>query len=282
MSADAPLSPRTAVVSRLRAAGCVFAEEEADLLLAAAPTPSALAAMVDRRVAGLPLEQVLGWAEFCGLRILVEPGVFVPRRRTEFLVRKAVALVEDRPGPLVVVDMCCGSGAVGVALVAALGAVELYAADIDPVAVHCARRNLAACGGRVFAGDLYAALPRQLRGRVDLLVANAPYVPTEAIALMPPEAREYEPRMALDGGADGLAVLSRAITEAPHWLAPGGHLLVEASPLQARQLAEAAGRRGLSAWAVSCDELGATVLVATTPGAAGAGDFGLWGSGPTG
>ena len=174
MSASPSPCPRSVVVSRLRAAGCVFAEDEARLLVSAARTPADLAAMVDRRVAGLPLEHVLGWAEFCGLRIAVDPGVFVPRRRTEFLVGQATALA--RPGA-VVVDLCCGSGAVGAALVAALDRVELYAVDLDPTAVRCARRNVAAAGGQVYEGDLYDPLPATLRGRVDVLVANAPYVP---------------------------------------------------------------------------------------------------------
>ncbi|MFE2633067.1 methyltransferase, partial [Streptomyces sp. NPDC059374] len=140
-------SPHThdAVVSALRAAGCVFAEDEARLLRSAAGGPGELNALVDRRVSGLPLELVVGWAEFAGLRITVTPGVFVPRRRTEFLVRQALAHV---PGARVVVDLCCGTGAVGAALAAALHGAELHAADIDPVAVRCARRNVAPFGGR--------------------------------------------------------------------------------------------------------------------------------------
>src|SRR6266699_2552994 len=129
------------IVTRLRAAGCVFAEDEARLLIAAARTPAELDAMVGQRVAGLPLEQVLGWAKFCGLRITVAPGVFVPRRRTEFLVRRAAALA--RPGD-VIVDLCCGAGAIGAALAAAVDGVAVYAADIDPAAVRCARQNLPA------------------------------------------------------------------------------------------------------------------------------------------
>src|SRR5450756_783077 len=171
MSASLSPCPRSVIVTRLRAAGCVFAEDEARLLISAARTRADLAAMVDRRAAGLPLEHVLGWAEFCGLRIAVDPGVFVPRRRTEFLVRQAAALARARP---VVVDLCCGSGAVGAALVAALDRVELYAVDIHPAAVRCARRNVAAAGGQVYEGDLYEPLPATLRGRVDVLVANAP------------------------------------------------------------------------------------------------------------
>ena len=215
-----PPSPELDVVARLRAAGCVFAEDEARLLLAAAQTPAELAAMVDQRVAGLPLEQIVGWAEFCGLRIVMEPGVFVPRRRTELLVRQAAALA--RPGA-VVVDLCCGSGAVGAALAAAVDGLELYAVDIDAVAVHCARRNVVG-GGQVYEGDLYEPLPRALRGRVDLLAVNAPYVPTDAVALMPPEARLHESRVALDGGADGLDVQRRIAADAAAWLAPGGYL----------------------------------------------------------
>jgi release factor glutamine methyltransferase len=248
------------IVTRLRAAGCVFAEEEAQLLISAGQSPSDLAEMVERRAAGFPLEQILGWADFCGLRIIMEPGVFVPRRRTGFLVLKASALA--RPGA-VVVDVCCGSGAVGVALAAALDEAELYAADVDPVAVRCARRNVAAVGGRVYEGDLYEPLPATLRGRVDILVANAPYVPTDAIGLMPPEARLHEAKVALDGGEDGLEVLRRVIAEAPRWLAPGGHLLFETSVRQAPDALEAVASSGLVPRVSSSDELSATVVIGT-------------------
>ncbi|WP_369974899.1 putative protein N(5)-glutamine methyltransferase [Thermobifida halotolerans] len=246
------------VTAELRAAGCVFAEDEARLLVSAARTPTELAAMVERRAGGCPLEYVLGWAGFCGLRIAVETGVFVPRRRTEFLVRRAAALA---PPCAVVVDLCCGSGAVGAALAAALGPIELHAADIDPVAVRCARRNLAG-KGRVHEGDLYSALPEELRGRVDVLVANAPYVPTEELGLLPAEARAHEPRTALDGGADGLDVQRRVIAAAPSWLAPGGHLLVETSERQAPRTAAAAARGGLLPRVAHCEERDATVVIA--------------------
>jgi release factor glutamine methyltransferase len=251
----------SAVVTRLRAAGCVFAEDEARLLVAAARTPAELAAMVDRRVAGLPLEQVVGWAEFCGLRIAVAPGVFVPRRRTEFLVRQAVALA---PPASVVVDLCCGSGAVGAALAAALDPAGLYAVDIDPVAVACARRNLAA-RGQVYQGDLYEPLPAALRGRVGILAANVPYIPTEQIGLLPAEARVYEPRAALDGGRDGLDVLRRVAAGAPRWLAPGGHLLSETSEHQAPRAVEAFTGAGLIPQVARSGELNATVVIGTRP-----------------
>lgn len=279
------------IVARLRAAGCVFAEDEARLLLSCAATPADLAAMVDRRVAGLPLEYVLGWAEFCGLRIAVDPGVFVPRQRTEFLVREAAALVREAAGtadtgrgtadtgrggdtadstgrarPPVVVDICCGSGAIGVALGAILGRIELHAADVDPAAVRCARRNLAPIGGRVYQGDLDGPLPATLRDRVDILAANAPYVPTEAIEMMPPEARLYEQPVALDGGADGLDVVRRVAAVAGRWLAPGGHLLVEANERQAPSAVETFARSGLVPKVASSEELNSTVVIGTRPG----------------
>lgn len=239
----------------------MFAEDEAELLLGADGTAGELDAMVDRRVAGLPLEQVLGWAAFCGLRIVVAPGVFVPRRRTEFLAKQAIGLAAP---DAVVLDMCCGAGPVGAAALAARPGVDLYAVDIDPVAVGCARRNVAAAGGQedqVYAGDLYEPLPAELRGRIAVLVANAPYVPTEAIALMPPEAREYEPSVALDGGADGLDVQRRVIEAAPLWLTPWGHLLVETSERQAPGTLDAFVRSGLAGRVARSEEHDATVVV---------------------
>ncbi|MGH3858222.1 putative protein N(5)-glutamine methyltransferase [Actinokineospora sp.] len=245
------------IVTTLRSAGCVFAEDEAHLLVTTAATPVDLAAMLARRVAGEPLEQVLGWAEFRGLRIAVDPGVFVPRRRTEFLAHQAAELA--RPGA-VVVDLCCGSGAVGAAVSAAVRGVDLHSVDIDPAAVACARRNVR---GAVYVGDLYEPLPSSLRGRVDVLVANAPYVPTEAIVLMPPEARIHEPRHALDGGVDGLAIQRRVSAAATRWLAPGGHLLIETSEHQAPSTADAFLRDGLTPRVVDCEDVGATVVIGT-------------------
>ncbi|GGS13137.1 methylase [Streptomyces aureoverticillatus] len=258
------LSVHSAVVERLRAAGCVFAEDEADLLLAAAAGPDELDAMVARRASGLPLEHVVGWAEFGGLRVAVDPGVFVPRRRTEFLVREAALLAG--PGA-VVVDLCCGSGALGAALAASLGRVELHAADIDPAAVACARRNVGAAGGRVHEGDLYAALPEALSGRVDVLLANVPYVPSDEVALLPAEAREHEARVALDGGSDGLDVLRRVTADAPRWLAPGGRLLFETSERQVPAAVAAVTAAGLVPRVVTDEELYATVVVGARTGA---------------
>ena len=251
---------RAALAERLRAAGCVFAEDEADLLLTAATNPDTLEQMVRQRVGGVPLEQIVGWAEFGGLRVAVEPGVFVPRRRTELLLHEALILAPPQP---VVVELCCGSAALALAVASTLHDVELYATDIDAAAVQCARRNLAGLAGftAVLEGDLFEPLPRSLAGRVDLLIANAPYVPTDAISLMPQEARVHEPRIALDGGSDGLQVLRRVIAEATRWLAPDGYLLVETSRSQADATGLALERQGMASRIVMSDELDATVVI---------------------
>jgi release factor glutamine methyltransferase len=250
----------------------VFAEDEADLLLAAAQTPAELDRLVGQRAAGLPLEHVLGWAEFCGLRIEVDPGVFVPRRRSEFLVAQAVAVIRrggcaagagDGRAPLIVADLCCGTGAIGVAVASSAGRaqLELHAADIEPAAVACARRNVARVGGEVAEGDLFEPLPRALRGRIGVLTVNAPYVPTGEIRFMPPEARLHEPRVALDGGPDGAGLHRRVAAEAADWLSPAGRLLIETSDRQAPLTAAAMTAGGLTAAVVSDHDLGATVVI---------------------
>ena len=213
--------------------------------------------MVDRRVAGEPLEQVVGWAEFCGLRIGVRPGVFVPRHRSELLVTEAAAVTGAGD---VVVDMCCGSGAIGAAIAHMLPGIDLHSADLDAVAVACARGNLEGIGS-VYCGDLFDALPASLRGRVDVAVANVPYVPTLDIRFLPREARDHEPLHALDGGEDGLNVLRRLAAAAPAWLAPEGHLLVETSDRQAAIATAVMTASGLTAWIATDDELEATVVV---------------------
>lgn len=251
-------SDSDSVAAALRAAGCVFAEDEARLLVAAARTPGELARLVGQRASGTPLEQLLGWAEFCGLRIAVRPGVFVPRRRTELLAAQGIAVAGTGA---VVVDLCCGSGAVGAAVAASVPGAEVHAVDIDPAAVSCARGNLSGPRTHVHEGDLYDPLPPVLRGRVDVLLANAPYVPSDAIAHMPPEARDHEPRVALDGGADGLDVQRRVVAAAREWLAPGGQLLIETSREQAPRTMELFTSGGLSARLVHSAELDGTVVI---------------------
>ena len=246
---------------RLRAAGCVFAEAEADLILSHSETAAEVLDLVQRRVDGDPLEYIVGWALFAGLHIVVEPGVFVPRRRTEFLAEQAVARAQSNS---IVVDLCCGSGAVGAAMLATLGSIELYATDIDPAAVHCARRNIRRQNS-VFEGDLLDALPVSLRGLVTVLTANAPYVPTEEISLMPPEARLHEAAIALDGGADGLDIQRRVAADAAKWLAPNGYVLVESSKRQAPMSAQIMERVGFSTRILFDDERESTVIVGQNP-----------------
>ncbi|MEU0885451.1 putative protein N(5)-glutamine methyltransferase [Lentzea sp. NPDC005914] len=232
-------------VDRLRAAGCVFAEDEAALLHEAATSPEHLEEMVVQRVDGLPLEHVVGWAEFCGQRITVTKGVFVPRHRTELLVDLATDL-----NPELAVDLCCGSGAIGAVLQHRLPDATVYAADIDPVAVACARKNLT----NVFEGDLFDALPTHIRGHIDVVVANVPYVPTDDIRFMPPEARDFEARVALNGGPDGLDVLRRVADQATSWLRPGGHLMSETSERQAPEALKAFTAAGLDAKLVTSED----------------------------
>ena len=268
------------LVDRLRSAGCVFAEDEAALLMTSADEPEHLARLVQRRLGGEPLEQVVGWARFCDLRIAVAPGVFVPRRRTEFMVHRAVQLVDGlaaaRPVPvLTVLELCCGSGAIGLALADLISRsttrvrrVKWHAVDLDPVAIRCAEDNLAAVSaalpprfldGRIYRGDLFAPLPARLSGQVDLLLANTPYVPTAELHLLPAEARLHEPRHALDGGPDGLDLLRRIASAATDWLAPDGHLLIEISDRQAPAAAEAFTAAGLVPGLVSSADQQATV-----------------------
>jgi release factor glutamine methyltransferase len=284
------------LVARLRAAGCVFAEDEARILTEAADGDAArLEQLVAARVGGLPLEHLVGWAELDGRRWLVAPGVFVPRQRSELLVREAAARAVPGAdsGAVLLVDLCCGCGALGGAVAARLLAtgrdVEIHAADVDPAAVTCAQDNLKAlaeefaapgaapradggpavrAGGldaHTYSGDLADPLPTDLWGRVDVLLANAPYVPTAAIGTMPPEAREHEPHVALDGGDDGLEILRRVIDLAPKLLCPGGHLLIETGEAQVRAAVGHLTAAGLTATVLSDDDLGATALAGTRP-----------------
>ncbi|SDG75773.1 release factor glutamine methyltransferase [Planococcus glaciei] len=253
---------RKRIVGRLRNEGCVFAEEETRLLVSEAGSLEELMNWIERRANGLPLEYVLGFTHFCGLRIEVETGVFIPRPRTEFLVQKAIGLTKADD---IVVDLCCGSGAIGAAVAAGVKAISLHAVDIDPVAVRCASRNLTESGGRVCQGDLYDVLPHSLKGRVNLIVANPPYVPTESIQFLPREARLYEPEHALDGGADGLALQRRIAEKAADWLVSGGHLLMEASEAQGAKTLDIFVEAGLHAKVVRDENLDATAVIGEKP-----------------
>ena len=243
------------IIDSLRAAGCVFAEEEATALVEVADGPD-LEELVRRRVAGEPLEYLVGHVDFDGRRYRLSPGVFIPRQRSSFLVEVAAGL-----GGSVILDLCCGCGALGLATRDRIDpGVELVATDISAAAVGDARANGVT---EAFAGDLFDAVPLSLRGRVDLLLVNAPYVPAAAIASMPRESRDFEPRVAVDGGSDGMDLQRRVLAVAREWLSPGGSLLTETSTAQADDLAAIAHAAGLDARIEHDDERGATVLVAS-------------------
>lgn len=246
------------VTATLRKSGSVFAEDEAHMLLSAFESQGELSRAVEQRISGISLQVILGWAEFHGLRVEIDPGVFIPRFRSEFLVDQALTVCNLDS---IVVDLCCGSGAIGMAIISTLPHIGLYSSDNDPTAVHCAKKNFLSFGGEVFEGDLFQPLPAKIKGRVDVLVANAPYVPTFAIDMMPREAREHEPRATLDGGIDGLDIHRRIASEANTWLSPGGHVLVETSEDQAGVMAAIFGLNQLEPKVVSSDAYDATVVM---------------------
>jgi release factor glutamine methyltransferase len=260
MTSPIPQRARADATVALRAAGCVFAEDEADVLISAVTDEPALIDLVRRRATGEPLEQVVGFADFCGVRVTLRPGVFVPRVRSELLVRRATEAARAVEHP-VVLDLCCGSGALAAAVAVRVPGIEVHAADLEPAAVACARDNLAALGGQVYEGDLFAALPAGLRSRVDVLLANVPYVRSGHMAFLPAEARLHEPRLALDGGADGLDVFRAVVAGAAAWLAPGGVLLSEVTDAQTRAATDALHAAGLSPDVVRDDDLETTVVI---------------------
>jgi release factor glutamine methyltransferase len=175
-----------------------------------------------------------------------------------------VELAAGFAGPgSVALDLCCGSGAIGAALAAAVPGIRVFAADVDPAAVRCARRNLPP--DAVFEGDLFDALPESLAGTIDILLVNAPYVPTDAISLMPQEARLHEPQVALDGGVDGLNVQRRVIADAAGWLAPAGTLLIETSEGQSPVTAGLLAAAGFAVEVERSDDWDSTVAIGRLP-----------------
>jgi release factor glutamine methyltransferase len=227
------------LVARLRAAGSVFAEEEADLLRDRARDAGHLEEMTSRRIGGEMLEHVLGEVGFGGLRLRIRPGCFVPRRRTRLLARLAVAAARaaaERTGrDPVLLELCAGVAPIASLCAARVPGIRLHAADIDPLPLASARRNLPASAS-MHVGDLFAALPPALHGGFDVIAAVPPYVPGRAIALLPRDAREHEPLRTVHGGADGLDVARRILVEGRDWLAPGGRVLLEMHVDQARTL----------------------------------------------
>ena len=209
------------VAARLAAAGCLSADEEAQELEAAAGGDGArLEAMVQRRERGEPLAWIVGALDFGGVRVAVAPGVYVPRLQSVPLAQRAAHLL---PVGGTAVDLCTGCGAIAAYLTAHHSDARVVATDTDTGAVACARDN----GVDALIGDLFAPLPAELRGAVDVVTAVAPYVPRPELTFLPRDVQAYEPVAALDGGPDGLDVVRRIVAQAPGWLAPGGAILVE-------------------------------------------------------
>lgn len=250
----------TAIAARLRASGSVFAEQEADLLVLAAERDPAhqLESLVRAREDGQPLEHLIGAVQFRGLSIPVGPGVFVPRQRSAYLVDTALDMVRETS---TVLDLCCGCGALGYALLrAAECEIDVWATDLDPQAVAYAQRLMPS--GRALHGDLFDAVPASLRSRLDLIIVNAPYVPSGRLGLMPPEARDHEPLIALDGGDDGLALHRRIAMESPGWLTPLGRIVTEVGVPQIPAATELYRSAGFDVVISRDEERDATALIA--------------------
>lgn len=207
-----------AVTDRLLAAGCVSADEEATEFLAAAPDEPTLEAWLRRREQGEPPAWITGTHVFCGQTLHIAAGVYVPRIQSEELARRAAALLIDNGRA---VDLCTGAGAVAAHLMAQVPTATVIGIDIDARAAACAHRN----GVPTAMADLAGPLRRH--EGFDLVTAVAPYVPTGELGLLPADVQRYEPRLALDGGADGLDLVRRVVAAAGHLLRPGGWLLIE-------------------------------------------------------
>ena len=214
------------------------------------PPPRAISAgeaLIDRRLRHEPAAYLMGRREFYGLELFVAPGVLIPRQETETIVEEALRLLKARgTGPVSIADIGCGCGAIAIALAVNAPEATIYATDAHSRPLEVTRLNAERCGVagrvRVLGGDLLAPLP----GPVDLIAANLPYVASADIPLLEPEVSGHEPREALDGGADGMALIRALISGAPRYLLPGGALLpgdallMEMDPRQVTQAAEAA------------------------------------------
>ena len=241
---------REIALQTLARGGFFAPDAEVDALLeASSEGVGRIEDLIARRLLGEPLAWIIGWVRFCGLRVRVDPGVFVPRPHTEALARRAVALL---PPLGIAVDLCTGSGAVAAVLGSERPRAAVVATDIDPLAVACARGN----GVRALEGDLDEPLRPSWRGRVDVMTAVVPYVPTEELHLLPSDVLAHEPRPALDGGRHGTSVLLRTAEAATRWLRPGGSVLLELGGDQAGEVATRLTDVGLSQIRVHRDDEG--------------------------
>jgi release factor glutamine methyltransferase len=239
-----------ALVALLERGGFVAAAEEAEELLErAAGDAELLDALVARRLTGEPLAWIVGSEAFCGLRIRVDPGVYVPRWQSEPLALRAV---ERLPADGAAIDLCTGSGAIAATLMANRPGARVVASDVDARAVACAAAN----GVEVYRGDLFDPLPVALEGRVDVVIGVVPYVPTPALPLLQRDTLTFETPLSYDGGSDGTDVLRRVLAGAPRFLRRGGALLLELGGEQAGALTADLARHGYAGVAVLRDEDG--------------------------
>lgn len=238
------------IVDALLRGGSIAPDQEADILLIASGEGAGpIDALVARRLQGEPIAWIAGWTEFCGVRIGVAPGVFVPRPHTEGLAQRAASLLPDDG---VAIDLCTGAGAVARYLMAMRPRAAVIATDIDPVAVACARRN----GVDAHLGDIAEPLSPVLRRKVDVVTAVPPYVPRGELHLLPRDVREREPAHALDGGPAGTDLLVRVAEAATQLLRPGGSVLLEIGGDQADEMKIVFGELGLSELRVHRDDEG--------------------------
>lgn len=247
---DAVPLDRVSVARMLSEAGCIAAREEADELMeAAGGDPDALHDLVSRRTNGEPIAWLTGAVTFCGVRLFVAPGVYVPRPQTEPLARRAAMLL---PSAGLAADLCTGVGAVAAVLAAAVPTARVLATELDVNAVQCARRN----GVEVFEGSLDDPLPREFEHRIDVLTAVVPYVPTESLRFLPRDVQAFEPRLALDGGVDGTDLLMEVVRRSAGWLTPGGWLLLELGGDQAEPMSRLLHDSGFESLDIMADEDG--------------------------
>ncbi len=241
---------RDALSALLAGAGFVAAPEEADELLArAAGDVELLAALTRRRLTGEPLAWITGSVSFCGVEIRVDPGVYVPRRQSEPLARRAVARL---PRNGAAIDLCTGAGAIAKVLMTERPGARVVASDVDERAVACAAAN----GVEVYRGDLFTPLPRTLEGGVDVVVGVVPYVPTPELPLLQRDTLAFESPLAYDGGRDGTEILRRVLSDSPRFLRRGGALLLELGGGQADALGADLARLGYAGITVLADEEG--------------------------
>jgi release factor glutamine methyltransferase len=197
--------------------------------------------LVQRRVTGEPMAFIVGWVEFLDFRLHLKPGAFVPRLTTEFLVTQAVKRLRPRKKP-VHVDVATGIGPVAIGVARALPKAEVYGLDISKKALNQAKANAARLGARnatFLKSDMFSALPKNVRGRVDVVTIHPPYVPKDEVVDLPDEIKKFEPQHTLtDKSSDGLGLVRRVIDEGREVLRPGGWLLIEIVAAEFRGIAK--------------------------------------------